>query len=87
MTVADSQGTPTSGPASSANLLQIIARSSDVSWLTTCLNHNVKMGNTIVVQAAQQRSVGHRRCRCGWNPHVRNPTGSSHLACAHRARQ
>jgi hypothetical protein len=50
-----SQGTRTLKQATITNLLRVIARSNDVGWLTTCLNHNVKTGNTIIVQAAQQR--------------------------------
>jgi hypothetical protein len=55
MTVTDSQGTSALGPTATANLLRLIAHSSDVPWLTTCLNHNVKMNNTVVVHATQQR--------------------------------
>ena len=53
--VADSQGTPTLGSAAAENLLRAIAHSSELSWLTTCRDHNAKTGNTIIVQAVQRR--------------------------------
>jgi hypothetical protein len=53
--VAAPRATPMLGPAASAKVLEAIARSSDVNRLTTCLNRNVKTGNTIVAQATQQR--------------------------------
>jgi hypothetical protein len=62
MTVADQHRMPL-GLVATGNLLEAIARSSDVSWLTTCLNHNVRVGNTAVVQATQQRLAALARSR------------------------
>jgi hypothetical protein len=39
------------------NLLDAIARSDDVAWLNTCLNHNIKTGSASVVEIVRQRLI------------------------------
>ena len=55
------------------NLLDAIARSNDVGWLTTCLNHNIKTGNMSAVEAVRQRlaELNHGKPQAGDDPRQR----------------